>query len=1538
MKSIRSEWLAVMLSGLGLVAALPSFGGGAFSTSGPLGNGNLDASIGLNAAKTYTHAYNIRGGDVTINGVSFTGVNNFTGVDGSFSMSGWNLMSSGGSTIGAGSGLNALLAAFNYNNSENVLSLSNLGAGKTYVLTFYNKAWGSAGNDRVLAVTSSSGAATTFDENMGGDVNANLLRYTFTASSDSEWVKFATLISGTMHFYGFTTEQVFNNAWSGGADWTTATWGTPGVPNSRGANASFPAQGSPTAINLNAPVTVGHLQFDGANAWTLSGANTLTLQADVGGVSVLSTPTGAHTISTAVTLDNALIKEGSGSLTLAGTVSGAGSVTVDAGTLEITAANTLPVGTSVEIAADAFLKLSNASEQTVTLLTFGGVRQHSGTWGAEGSGAPLTSPRFTGTGLLRVLAGPVAGTFTASGSLGGGALDARVGLDSGATYFGAVNVNGGALTIKGVAFAGSAGGNPAGVTYTTDNFGSTMVAAQSTVTGQLGSMLNDFNYGNGTTPQTLALKNLIAGRTYSLTLYNRVWGAYGPRGQTITTTSGATTVFNEDDGETGTANWLRYTFIASGATEVLTMTPVVSGNGFYLYGFSVAAGAAGTYTNVTRRDSGAKVIADDLLSDVRIVEGTGTVGDITLGAATTTINSLTESATEDLATINSGNGILALNSILLEAGAGGLTINNGLLKSAGTSLLVDNASANPVTVNSVIANGTGASALAKTGLGTLTLNTVSGHTGGTTVNGGTLRLTGSGTVGGGPLTVDGGTLQVDGGSVYPGYGDAWRVRIANSTVNQTAGWLGYDGYVQILDSTLNLSGGTFAVGLENLLGWGGANTTVNISGSHVADWYVTRFESGTVTLNLLSGGMLYTDQIYSRGATGLIRFDGGKLGMSGRDPGRTPNDWIYVVAGSLTLNVENGGAVIDTAYGSATINRPFLRDGASTGGLTKTGANTLTLTTLGTYAGDTLVQGGTLKLGQAPAVPLVNAGFEQPAFGADGQWSYMGSDGLPGGWTITAGGIARNWAPWVAVAPQGVQVAYLQQNATLTQNITVPLPGTYRLSFRASNRPGYNAVHLAVQFDGVTAGSWLYTEIDNGGAFKSFSVDLGVLPVGTHELKFVGTTPGWDTATAIDDVQLVQLTGHIPGTLPIGTRVAVSAGATLELNGASQTLAGLSGSGRVVNSTPANVLLTVGGDNASTSFGGTVEGAIDLAKVGTGTLSLSGVNSYSGATLVREGTLQLPPVGAAATVPNPSFETHDPLNQGNWAYAATGSGWAFSAAGIAAPGSPWVNGGAGIDGAVAGFIQNNGTITGTITVGPAGYYHLAFLAGKRPGLPATDLYVDVDGVNKLFFAASALGNEMGASFGGDFPLTSGPHILTFRGVTTTGDNDIWIDRIAATFTGGSLPTGTAVTVSSGAVLDLNGNAQPLAGLSGSGLVTNGTLAVTGVIAPGGTNVVGKLTVAASAALSGTLLIDVAADGTGDLLQVQGNLNITGLALQIQDVNQFKSGSQYVIATFAPGGLTGHFASTNLGTKRTVAYNNASGEIRLVGSGFLLILK
>jgi hypothetical protein len=69
--------------------------------------------------------------------------------------------------------------------------------------------------------------------------------------------------------------------------------------------------------------------------------------------------------------------------------------------------------------------------------------------------------------------------------------------------------------------------------------------------------------------------------------------------------------------------------------------------------------------------------------------------------------------------------------------------------------------------------------------------------------------------------------------------------------------------------------------------------------------------------------------------------------------------------------------------------------------------------------------------------------------------------------------------------------------------------------------------------------------------------------------------------------------------------------------------------------------------------------------------------------------------------------------------------------------------------------------------------------------------------------------------------------------------------------------------------------------------------------------------------------------------VQGSLNLVNVNLQIQDLNQLGYGKEYVIARFTPGGLTGRFQSNNLDGLRIIYYNNAAGEIRLVGRGTMI---
>ena len=303
-------------------------------------------------------------------------------------------------------------------------------------------------------------------------------------------------------------------------------------------------------------------------------------------------------------------------------------------------------------------------------------------------------------------------------------------------------------------------------------------------------------------------------------------------------------------------------------------------------------------TDLTRRSSGAKVIPNGATKSVRIVEGTGTPGALSLEGSTTTNNILYVAKTEGTATIDPAGQTLAVSKLQLQQDAGGLTIgtgsNNGTLTSAGTGLLVDNASTNPVTVHSVIANGTAVSALTKSGAGPLVLTAANTYSGSTTVNNGTLLLA-SGSISNAAVLVNGATLQVSGGSL-----------------NTPTGTL--------VNAMLKLDGGAVATVGQTLL-----NTAVEST----------------------------------------LRFDSGTLSVHPGQPGLAAADWIG--AGTV-VKIADGGATLNTANGSATLNRPLLQEGSSTGGLTKAGANTLTLTAPATYAGRTVVQGGTLKLTPPAAI------------------------------------------------------------------------------------------------------------------------------------------------------------------------------------------------------------------------------------------------------------------------------------------------------------------------------------------------------------------------------------------------------------------------------------------------------------------------------------------------------------------------------------------------------------------------------------------
>jgi autotransporter-associated beta strand protein len=105
----------------------------------------------------------------------------------------------------------------------------------------------------------------------------------------------------------------------------------------------------------------------------------------------------------------------------------------------------------------------------------------------------------------------------------------------------------------------------------------------------------------------------------------------------------------------------------------------------------------------------------------------------------------------------------------------------------------------------------------------------------------------------------------------------------------------------------------------------------------------------------------------------------------------------------------------------------------------------------------------------------------------------------------------------------------------------------------------------------------------------------------------------------------------------------------------------------------------------------------------------------------------------------------------------------------------------------------------------------------------------------------------------------------------------WLGISVVSAVTNTLSSTLAAEVKSGAVLDLCGGSQTVAGLSGSGRVTNGTLTVTGWLTPGDTSTVaGVLTVGENLTLASgvTHVFDYVQEGA-DAIHVTGALTVLG---------------------------------------------------------------
>jgi fibronectin-binding autotransporter adhesin len=861
---------------------------------------------------------------------------------------------------------------------------------------------------------------------------------------------------------------------------------------------------------------------------------------------------------------------------------------------------------------------------------------------------------------------------------------------------------------------------------------------------------------------------------------------------------------------------------------ILSATTALQGDVYYWddnaagTGFGTAGESTGTWAAPTTGPTAGWSLSDTGANAFAGVT-TGTGDGVNFGTASVGLASGSISLSGEVRT----------NSITYGSASGAITLSGGTsITMGGTTptITVNN------TTDTISTKLLGTSGLLKNGSGELVLSGTGNSFSGLIQTGSALAIR----VGAGKLTVSGGTTTTTANGLGSYSADT-------GTFDQTGGTVNLAGDLIVgwnSGPTYSLSGG--ALSAANIIHRDGGAGVLTISGSSTVtapNVYNQTAGTGTdsLTVNLNAGGTLVTSRMYvnatgSGGSHALnINLNGGTLKASAAGNLIDNPTGTNAANASVNATVKLGGAKFDTDVYTATIRRALLHDSAlgltADGGLSKSGAGTLVLSSgTSNYTGATTINSGVIEAtilangGGASSIGASTNAASNLVFGSpSATLRYTGTDvvTIDRGFTMSNGAVG------------GATIA-----SSATGSGTLSLDNTVAINYGTADEArvltlggintGANTFGKVLADNGagatslVKAGASTWV-IDQTNSFTGgVTIDAGTLRLGSASA--LNSTAGSESALTFgaSSTGTLALTGH---------SVVV---ANLTTNATPGTTFVQNANGSAVG----NATLTVGNStNASGTYAGTLRdgtggGTLALTKAGTGTLTLSGGNSYTGATTVNAGILALTNINAIKNTASVSVADGATLQAGVTGTFGNTSAVSLFGNGVSSSGNK--------EGALH-FSVNNTVWNAPMTLG---------------------------GGTRISSFAGTTNTTLGAAIGGTGPLT-----ISSRGGNATTQQATWTLNAASNYTGtttiennagiydvtvklgvnDALPTVTSlnlkafvnIAVDAYATLDLNGKNQTLAGLTDTGSSQSN-----------GSYIAGKRVINSSATLS-TLTLDIA---------------------------------------------------------------------------------